>query len=102
MKTNLVDLDNVMTLEQLSGELYRRGLTDRRLSISCLHRWAVYGVAGVKLEHGRLGRRIVTSPEAVVQFTKDVAAAKERQQQTGSPRPGHAEAQRELAAAGEK
>lgn len=45
---------------------------------STLFRWCMDGLAGgkVKLEHRRYGRKIVTSPAACDQFSRELAAAK--------------------------
>lgn len=45
----------------------------RRLHVSSLWRWAQKGVQGVRLETRRIGRRIVTSAEALERFTEKLA-----------------------------
>lgn len=40
-------------------------------------RWARRGISGVRLEHGFLGRRMITSHAALARFAEQVAAAKE-------------------------
>lgn len=47
----------------------------RRPHVSTLWRWIRKGVRGVHLEHGRYGRRIVTSREALARFAARLAEA---------------------------
>jgi hypothetical protein len=40
-----------------------------------IYRWITKGVNGVRLEHRRFGRRIAVTPEALDQFSKELAQA---------------------------
>jgi hypothetical protein len=46
-----------------------------RPHLSCLHRWRLRGVAGIKLETVRVGGRRYTSDEALQRFIAAVTAA---------------------------
>lgn len=46
----------------------------KRVHVSSVWRWALKGVGGVHLEYGRLGRRIVTSHEAMGRFMNALAS----------------------------
>src|SRR4051794_16501125 len=43
---------------------------------STVYRWCVDGLEGVMLEHLALGRKLITSVEAVERFSRQVAAAR--------------------------
>ena len=47
----------------------------RRVDPSSVWRWARKGLNGCRLEYARIGRRIVTSREALTRFTEHLAAA---------------------------
>jgi hypothetical protein len=40
---------------------------------SSIYRWCIRGISGVKLDHVRLGRRVVTSKEALNRFVNELA-----------------------------
>ena len=50
-----------------------------RVHTSTLWRWCVKGCKGVRLEHIRLGRRILTSHEAINRFANRLARKEERE-----------------------
>lgn len=56
----------VITLAEAAALLPRR--RGKRVHASTLWRWARRGIAGVRLEHRRLGGQIVTSLEAIDRF----------------------------------
>lgn len=97
---NHVSLGNALSLEQVADELHRLGITPKRRHASTFHRWAVKGQCGVLLEHLRVGKRILTSIEAVEVYMRAVAEAKQAQSSRGTASPGHAKAEAELDAAG--
>jgi hypothetical protein len=84
----------------------------RRPHPSTLYRWARRGLNGVFLEYARIGRRIVTSREALARFVAALAKADRRDAPVKSARPrprsrsereranAIADARRRLAAAG--
>lgn len=58
--------EDPITLQQARTELFRA--TGRRPDKTTIYRWCLKGVAGVKLEHIRLGDRILTSRQAITRF----------------------------------
>lgn len=93
-----------MTLRQAAKEL------PTRPHVSTVYRWCLKGCRGMRLEHQRIGGRIIVSREGLRRFIESLTAADqatETERETPqSPRPGrrreaavdHAEG--ELAAAG--
>ncbi len=73
--TMSIDLnnENVGTLSEVAGKLPRLG--GRKIHTSTLWRWASRGLRGVRLEHVRLGGRIITSLEAVQRFSESLSDA---------------------------
>ncbi len=65
-----IDLNSetVGTLAEVAGKLPRLG--GRNIHTSTLWRWTSRGIRGVRLEHLKLGGRIVTSLEAVQRFSE--------------------------------
>ncbi len=59
-------VEDVLTLQEARVEIFRA--TRRRPDKTTLYRWCLRGVAGVKLEHIRLGDRILTSRQAITRF----------------------------------
>lgn len=64
--TSRILTEDVLTLAEARNELFR--VTGRRLDKTTLYRWCLRGVGGVKLEHIRLGERILTSSAALTRF----------------------------------
>ncbi len=58
--------EDVKTLQEARVEIFRA--TGRRPDKCTLYRWCLRGVAGTKLEHIRLGDRILTSSQAITRF----------------------------------
>lgn len=58
--------EDVLSLAQARNELLQA--TGHRPNKATLYRWCLRGVAGVKLEHIRLGDRILTSRQALTRF----------------------------------
>ena len=93
-------------------------LNGKRPAISTIWRWCVRGIVArdgqrIRLEHGRLGRRVITSREAMARFSERLADAHGFECATGgeptpttSPRTDEqrqrdmAQAEQELSAAG--
>lgn len=62
-------------------------LNGKRPSTVTIWRWATKGVRGVRLEHVRVGRRMVTTEEAINTFFRDLSSvpAVERAPLTNRP-----------------
>jgi len=58
--------EDVVSLQEARADLFRA--TGRRPDKTTLYRWCLKGVAGTKLEHIRLGDRILTSRQAITRF----------------------------------
>ena len=58
--------EDVLTLQDARNELAE--ITGRRPDKCTLYRWCLRGVRGTKLEHIRLGDRILTSRQALTRF----------------------------------
>lgn len=58
--------EDVMTLQDARREI--ASVTGRRPDKTTLYRWCLRGVGGTKLEHIRLGDRILTSRQALTRF----------------------------------
>ncbi len=76
--------ESVGTLAEVAGKLPRLG--GRQIHTSTLWRWTSRGIRGVRLEHVKLGGRIVTSLEAVQRFSERLndASVAVRQQPSAS------------------
>ena len=72
-------IDSCVTLAQAAALLPQ--VSGSKVHTSTLWRWCKNGVRGVTLEYGYMGRRIVTSPEALCRFF----AALARQETTPLP-----------------
>lgn len=67
---NILGREELITLQQAAeylAELMPAG-TDP-VSIATIHRWALHGCRGRKLESVRVGKRTLTSREAICRFT---------------------------------
>ena len=62
----LGSIDSWVTLTQAATLLPQ--VSGSKVHTSTLWRWCKNGLRGVHLEHGYMGRRIVTSPEALCRF----------------------------------
>lgn len=69
-----IDAENAISLDQ-ACELFT--LDGRRPNRVTVWRWCRKGSHGVKLAHGRIGRRLVTSKEACGCFIRHLAVAYE-------------------------
>lgn len=58
--------EDPITLQEARMELFR--VTGRRPDKTTIYRWCLRGVGGTKLEHIRLGDRILTSHQAITRF----------------------------------
>lgn len=65
-KTQRVLSEDVITLQDARREL--EGILGRRPDKTTLYRWCLRGVGGVRLEHVRLGNRILTSKQSITRF----------------------------------
>ena len=61
--------EDVITLQDARRELIP--FLGRRVDNTTLYRWCLRGVGGVKLEHVRLGNRILTSRQAITRFIEN-------------------------------
>jgi Protein of unknown function (DUF1580) len=52
-----------------------RELLPNRPNVATVFRWCLRGIRGVRLEHVRVGRRIMTTADALDRFLADVTAA---------------------------
>lgn len=77
---------NTESVLSLGGAAKACPLIDgKRPHISTLWRWMRRGVRGVHLEHARIGKRVVTSREALARFASALAEADHAAQ--SSPQP---------------
>lgn len=89
-KTILND-ERLLTLTEAAKTLPR--LNGKRIATTTLWRWATKGLRGVKLETRRLGRRVVTSVDALERFSAALAALppetrpRFQQRRENAPRP---------------
>jgi hypothetical protein len=58
--------EDVLTLQEARREI--ASVTGRRVDKTTIYRWVLRGVRGTKLEHIRLGDRILTSKQALTRF----------------------------------
>ncbi|HBJ36632.1 MAG TPA: hypothetical protein DDZ51_18125 [Planctomycetaceae bacterium] len=58
--------EDVLTLQDARREI--ASATGRRPDKCTIYRWCLKGVGGTKLEHIRLGDRILTSRQAITRF----------------------------------
>ena len=65
--------EDVLTLQDARRELVQ--VTGRRPDKTTLYRWCLKGVRGTKLEHIRLGDRILTSRQALTRFIQSRTVA---------------------------
>jgi hypothetical protein len=63
--------DELLTPKQAASLLPL--IEGKAIDQSAIWRWARQGLQGVKLEHIRLGGRILTTMEALERFTKELA-----------------------------
>ena len=68
-----IDNEEVMSLAEAAKSLPR--VNGRRPSLSTLWRWCRKGLKGVRLDYLRVGRKIVTSREAMNRFFAALAQA---------------------------
>jgi len=69
------DEENVMSLTEATRALPR--INGRKPAVSTLWRWCRKGLRGIHLEYLRMGRKIVTSKEALHRFFTELAEADE-------------------------
>jgi hypothetical protein len=71
--TNTLDLLNEEPLSLTDACRALPQLGGRRLHPSSVWRWCRRGIRGVRLEHARLGHRVVTTREALARFAARLA-----------------------------
>jgi hypothetical protein len=71
----MIDMNNEELLSLVEATKTIPPIDGKRPHASSLWRWASKGVRGVKLEHLRVGRRVVTTREALQRFFQAVAEA---------------------------
>lgn len=69
--------DRLLTLTEAAKICPKVG--GKRLSTVTMWRWTMEGLAGVRLEHARVGRCVFTTEEALNRFFRDVANARVEQ-----------------------
>ena len=74
MSSNAIDLtsETVVSLTDAAKALPK--IDGKRPHVTTIWRWAMRGLRGVRLAHGRLGNRVVTSVEALNRFSNELAA----------------------------
>lgn len=69
-------MDGYLSLAEAAAALPQwRG---KKVHTSCVWRWCTSGVSGVLLRHERIGSRILTRGEWLVQFSADVQEARSK------------------------
>lgn len=94
--------ETVVTLTQATGHVPARGKR-KKPAVSTLHRWALRGVKGIRLETLMVGATRCTSIEAIQRFCERVTEAVDGPTLSASPRSddhGTERVERELDAAG--
>lgn len=64
--------EDLLTLNEAAKALQMNG---SRPHLSTIWRWCRVGIKGIRLDYARVGRRIVTSPDALSRFMNELAAA---------------------------
>ena len=75
--------EGMLTLTEATKAL--TAASGKRPATSTLWRWCRRGVRGIKLEYVRLGRRILTTPEALERFAKALADLDKQYQDGAAP-----------------
>lgn len=65
-KTSRILTEDVLTLQDARNVIAE--IQGRKPDKTTLYRWCLSGVGGAKLEHVRLGNRILTSQQAITRF----------------------------------
>lgn len=72
----MIDIENESILNLTEAAKALPPIGGKRPHINTLHRWTTRGVrGGIRLETARIGRRLVTSREALQRFVKAVSDA---------------------------
>jgi hypothetical protein len=85
-----VTTDRLLTLTEAANICPK--VNGKRRSTVSMWRWTMKGVAGVRLEHARIGRCVFTTEEALNRFCRDVASAQVEQGASKSSAPAGARA----------
>lgn len=86
-------MQEYMSLAEVVDRL-PRSTRGKKQHISTVFRWCTSGVRGVRLEHIRLGKRIMITPEALERFGQAVADAALTPQESPRPKATRTAAQR--------
>ncbi len=80
LTTERILSEDVITLADAQKEL--KPLLGRRPDKTTLYRWCLNGVGGVRLEHVRIGNRILVSRQALTRFIEAPLTASKTVHQT--------------------
>ena len=80
-----VENETLLTLTEAAKVLPR--VNGRKPAVSTLWRWCRRGLRGVRLDYLRIGRNIVTSPQALHRFFTALAEADEQLEAAGPGKP---------------
>ena len=80
-----VENETLLTLTEATKVLPR--VNGRKPAVSTLWRWCRKGLRGVRLEYLRIGRNIVTSPQALHRFFAALAEADAQLEEAGTVKP---------------
>lgn len=84
--SEMIDIENESILSLTEATKVLPSIDGRRPHVSTLWRWAMKGIrGGVRLETARLGRRVITSKEALQRFI--VALSEAPEPQPAPPQP---------------
>ena len=73
-----IDLDTERVLSLSDATKALPSLGGKRLHPSTIWRWCKHGLGGVRLEYARLGKRIITTHEAIGRFAQALADANDK------------------------
>ena len=65
-----INTEHLLSLKEASNSLPK--IDGRTPHASSIWRWCTRGLSGIKLDHVRLGRRVVTSKEALNRFVNEL------------------------------
>jgi hypothetical protein len=69
--------EDVISLKEAHRELEQ--VLSQRMDRSTVHRWALRGVRGCKLDHVRIGGKMVTSKQALTRFISELTSQDSQQ-----------------------
>ena len=80
-----VENETLLTLTEATKLLPK--VNGRKPAVSTLWRWCRRGLRGVRLDYLRIGRNIVTSPQALHRFFATLAEADAQLEECGASKP---------------